>query len=684
MAYKRAHRGNCSRISPTVDGGDILSEAMDLYGRTWSITDGKHLDQALPDATEQISFSEESIQRAIKRYPATKSCGIDGIHIVLLKCLVDTELIMLLKGLFDLCLSTGCSPLAWNKALTVLIPKKITDCMVTDSRPISLTVMFRRIFEILLMDHLEESDNGLLNLHRCQAGGRKGYSTVSNVLILDELHTFDRPYTVLLDIKKGFDSVRHSDLLNAITSKSSCNRVNSLLFNLFMNQMETNLVVNGFKTSTLKITRGIFQGSVLSPLLFNVWIDDLIADLNPDDNELPTALAFIDDIVLKCSSHEDCKQLLATCEQWSIERGIQFNTSKSFVIKSQVNSHLQLYAQDLPAVETADYLGVPFTCQGADWNSLLKKQLTAMTSHLGYLVRIGRHWPEWLKLHIYKTFVLSKLNYCSAAAGMWLEMNQERGQDILKKLEQLDKLIVQWLFATNSLNAHATLRSIVQIDKLRDRLSDAKHLFQRQIQRLADSNPWHQVLEKCKTRRWYVKTVMSQLVKQRGLMDKLKKFNEQRDNGPMLTLTQFMMRHRYSRLQKCKGVLHQYIMQRCRKYDYGPDSIIYHPDDTERKLMLDWRRNLLFQRKWCSRCDVSFTRGHLNDCLLMLELPDGWIQNQDRASLLEDHQILVDKSMKEKFEYNGNYTVLDGMLNNKRYSHFLRVIQWLQLKLERD
>lgn len=81
---------------------------------------------------------------------------------------------------------------------------------------------------------------------------------------------------------------------------------------------------------------------------------------------------------------------------------------------------------------------------------------------------------------------------------------------------------------------------------------------------------------------------------------------------------------------------------------------------------------------------MPMTRGHLNDCLLMLELPHDWICNADRASMLEDHEELLEKSVSLKTQYNGNYTVLDAMVNNKNYQDFIRVITWIQDSMVRD
>ena len=680
MMFKRANRGNCSKLKSTEPNGDIMQEANQLFGNVWKSNERTPIDFPVPVTLSDFSFSDSMIEMAITRYPNSKSCGIDGIHIVLLKALLNTKMAQHLEIVFDACLMIGVTPSSWNEAISVLIPKKSSDCPITESRPISLTLMFRRLFEICLSDHLESSSSGLLQLHQCQAGGRKGYSTVSNVLVLDELGHHNMPYTVLLDIKKGFDSVRHLDLLTAIESKSSDSGMNSLLFSMFMDNMRTSLVVNGYINRPLSINRGIFQGSVLSPLLFNVWIDDLVHKLNDDTSELPKALAFIDDLVLKCSSDIELKRLLLICEEWSISREIQFNTKKCFVLKAPGIPKLTLYDEELPIVDSAMYLGVPFTSKGGLFKELLENQLVSVQKTLGFLNSTGRQWPEWVKLQLLRTFVLSKLNYCSPITGTWLRTSR-KCDDIEKVMADIDKKILHWLFNTNLDRGHHLMRSLVQVDQIENLLKESVNGFFFQIQKYAEDNPWHSTLKKCKDKICH-SSMMNHLSMKPQVINQFKTLQTSRQEGPRISFQDFMKKRRHERLNSAPGILQHYIMPRSRKDGIGVDQTLYHNNDDERKLMLDWRRNLLFTRKTCPVCNVSLNRGHINDCLIFEDLPPDLIQEDDTGSKLDDQQQLLEDSMQQRFQYNGHYNILDTLLNNGKLQEFIKIVKIIQEKLQ--
>ena len=673
MMFKRANRGYSSKFQPSSRNSNVLSEANDFFESIWNSNQSTGLEYSPPIiTTTAISFDCDQIRRTIMRYPSTKSCGSDGIHVSILKALSTTDLINHLKILFNTCLTVGVTPRGWNEAVSVLIPKKTTDCPISDSRPISLTSMFRRIFEICLKDYMESIDSSLLNLHPCQAGGRKGYSTVSNVLILDEMSHHDMPYTVLLDIKKGFDSVRHPDLLSAIQSKCDDTLITSILFSLFMFDMRTSLIVNGHRNSPIAINKGIFQGSVLSPLLFNIWIDELVCKLNESTVTLPKALAFIDDLVLKSDSEIEIKSLLKTCEEWSITKGIQFNTKKCFVLKTQLNDPLMLYDEVLPIVDSAKYLGVPFTSTGAHVSDLLDSQLESTRSFLHFMNIKSRQWPEWIKLQLLKTFGLSKLTYCAPITGMWLHMSK-RGSTLRKKMKEVDQLILQWIFNTNLLSGFNVMRSIIQIDKIEDILSESIHSFHFQKLKYLSSNPWFRTVDVCNSKSCH-SSLMKRLNGRSQVINQYMTESNSMPTGQTLDFKMFMKKRRFKRLSSAPGILHHYILPRSRINTCGLDMTMLHRHNEERRRMLDWRRNLHFTRMMCPRCKVDFNRGHINDCQLVLDIQHDIINDNQVGIMLDDQHYLHNESMEKGFPYNGHYNILDALLNNQDYKEFMQIV----------
>ncbi|KAI3655617.1 hypothetical protein MP638_002220, partial [Amoeboaphelidium occidentale] len=100
-------------------------------------------------------FSESSVESILMSYSNTKSCGKDGIHVLILKQLISKGICSHLSRIFHLCLKYGYTPKAWNETITMPIPKanpKGGTITIDDCRPIGLTCMFRRIFESCLVN----------------------------------------------------------------------------------------------------------------------------------------------------------------------------------------------------------------------------------------------------------------------------------------------------------------------------------------------------------------------------------------------------------------------------------------------------------------------------------------------------------------------------------------------------
>ncbi|KAI3655215.1 hypothetical protein MP638_002674, partial [Amoeboaphelidium occidentale] len=136
-------------------------------------------------------YSDDKIKRWILNYASTKTCGKDGIHIVILKCLVNSNALKHIGRLFRAIAFTGLIPKEWNLTVTSPIPKvPATNGSVTidQCRPIGLTSVLRRVFEGLTLNRIE-SDPELSNAFRTnfgQGGFKKGNMTLYHALSAQE------------------------------------------------------------------------------------------------------------------------------------------------------------------------------------------------------------------------------------------------------------------------------------------------------------------------------------------------------------------------------------------------------------------------------------------------------------------------------------------------------------------
>jgi hypothetical protein len=175
-----------------------------------------------------------------------------------------------------------------------------------------------------------------------------------------------------LDIKAAYDSVPRAELWRQCQDLGVDHLTLSTLRSLF-DHNSAQLVVAQKRSKPFPLPAGVLQGSVLSPLLYSIYLDPLVAKLRtmgsrirlpskPVSEEI-NALMYADDIALIANSSRNLKRILELAEEDSIDRGYRFSPTKCVVV-SQDNTRYRLYGTDLTKENSFCYLGVDINCLG--------------------------------------------------------------------------------------------------------------------------------------------------------------------------------------------------------------------------------------------------------------------------------------------------------------------------------
>ena len=202
-------------------------------------------------------------------------------------------------------------------------------------RPVSLTCVLCKICEIIirreLVRHLEENQL----IHDSQHGFRSGRSTLTNQLTYLEHLTsaVDQQIPVdinYLDCRKAFDTVPHARLLKKLEGYGVRGNILQWIRS-FLSGREQYVEIRGTRSDRLRVTSGVPQGSVLGPVLFLVYINDLVNEMEC------SALLFADDakIYRNISSEDDIASMqrdVRRLEEWSRKWLLDFNIDKCITL----------------------------------------------------------------------------------------------------------------------------------------------------------------------------------------------------------------------------------------------------------------------------------------------------------------------------------------------------------------
>ena len=430
----------------------LLENDIDLYADYFKTTFGSYpkgstslidnaiLLQTLPfgDQKEDAPFTvnECDIENTLKYMAFSKAAGEDELPAEAFKY-GGHIIASVLSQFYNLLLEYQIAPSQWSNSLLIPIYKKKGSIdQIQNYRPISLTIVAKRIFERIIDSKLDVYKS---KLHNLQGGFRKGRSTVHQIYYLEELlKSNPNMINVYLDLRAAYDTVDRRILWTQLVHDFGMPTNLVKTIRSLMDFNTTFIVVGRAKSNGISNFRGLPQGSSLAPLLFNFFINSLIVNLERttlNEKLVSNCLFFADDSNIHANNSSDAQRLLQICDDWASNHGMSFAPEKCFVVAKEKNISLQFGGQILTQVNQTKYLGIEMNDHGANWKQIAIDFSTKAKNSIMALIKAGFNKNGWCasaKIKVYKLFIRPLMEY-----GMQIHLYGQKDIELFEKTQQL-------------------------------------------------------------------------------------------------------------------------------------------------------------------------------------------------------------------------------------------------------
>ena len=459
----------------------------------------------------KIEITEEVVKKKIGKLKQDKSPGPDGFYPRVIKEL-EEEIAPHFYEIYKASMQQRKAVVDWKLQNITPIFKKGAKDDPGNYRPISLTSVPGKILESIIadniMNHLELNKLILDSQH----GFRHGRSCLTNLLdffhemfsIYDESRAIDILY---LDFKKAFDKVPHIRLMAKVRSLGITDEVGDWIEDWLKNRKQR-VVINGASSCWEDVTSGVPQGSVLGPLLFIIYINDLdlglVSKISKFADDTKMGIRADNDIAIK-QLQQDLKKI----GEWSVKWQMPFNLDKCKVMhigNKNINAKYELLGREIETCNQEKDLGVIITDDLQPTKQCIEAEKKAQKI-LGYIKRQFKSRKKETILTLYNALVRPHLEY----AGQFWAPSMRKD---IERLEAVQARATKLIPSIRHLGYHRRLArlNLYSLEKRRLRgqlietfkiLKGIDNIDSRQLFKLSNnqtrSNGWKLDLKRFKT-----------------------------------------------------------------------------------------------------------------------------------------------------------------------------------------
>ena len=436
-------------------------------------SDWEYFGDTEVESIDNITTSQDEVLKLCKEIEVMKASGMDEMSARICK---DAFMVLVkeLTYLFNCSLNAAIFPEKWKIAKVIPLFKGGDREEVGNYRPVSLLPIPGKLLEKIVHKRITEfwDNNGFLS--RDQGGFRKGYSTVATMAdltddLFKQINQGNTTLATFFDLRKAFDTVNTSILKKKLDRSGIRNKVFRWCSSYLSNRAQCTLA-NGVTSGILPVTCGVPQGSVLGPLFFLVFVNDIqgaIQDckikLYADDTVLYQSGVNCDEASNKLQ--RSVNRFASWCEANSLTINISKTKTMAFGSRQRVKrakkSTIKLGEEVLKQVPSYRYLGLILDST-LNYNLHVNQIIRTVLHKLMLLSKMKKYLRDDSALSIYKSMILPYLDYAD-------DIFHKAANKDIDKLQRLQNRCLKLCMRKDRRFSTEEVHRLAKVPMLRDR-----------------------------------------------------------------------------------------------------------------------------------------------------------------------------------------------------------------------